>query len=238
MEENGERAPCFLCLSVCLSVCLYVSLCLCLCLSVCLCLCLYLLSLSAVSVSVSVCLCLSVSLCLRLSLCLSLEPLSNSSIAQVLKNIENNYLKFWQGEITASKKLDFYRKFKQDFSVSSYIDILRNRGTRKSFVKFYLSNHKLCIESGRHRRPVLPREERICAVCKNNEIEDEAHMLFSCTLYNTLCEQFLIKQQHILNTAFDNYDYWLNIGFHNRKQSFDSHHCKIYISVFLTKRRC
>ena len=143
----------------------------------------------------------------------TLEPLSNSSIAQVLKNIENNYLKFWQGEITASKKLDFYRTFKQDFSVSSYIDILRNRGTRKSFVKFYLSNHKLCIESGRHRRPVLPREERIRAVCKNNEIEDEAHMLFSCTLYNTLREQFLIKQQHILNTAFDNYDYWLNILF-------------------------
>ena len=38
-------------------------------------------------------------------------------------------------------------------------------------------------------------------------------MLFSCTLYNTLREQFLIKQQHILNTAFDNYDYWLNILF-------------------------
>ena len=37
----------------------------------------------------------------------TLEPLSNSSIAQVLKNIENNYLKFWQREITASKKLDF-----------------------------------------------------------------------------------------------------------------------------------
>ena len=98
--------------------------------------------------------------------------------------------------------------------MSSYINILRNRGTRKSFVKFYLlSNHKLCIESGRHRRPVLPREERVCAVCKNNEIEDETHMLFSCTLYNTLREQFPIKQQHILDTSFDNYDYWLNILF-------------------------
>ena len=105
----------------------------------------------------------------------TLESLSNSSIAQVSKNIENNYLKFWQGVITAFKKLDFYRKFKQDFSVSSYIGILRNRGTRKSFVKFYVSNHKLCIESGRHRRPVLPHEERVCAVCKNNEIEDETH---------------------------------------------------------------
>ena len=97
--------------------------------------------------------------------------------------------------------------------MSSYIDIPRNRGTRKSFLKFYVSNHKLCIESGRHRRPVLLREERVCAVCTNNEIEDETHMLFSCTLYNTLREQFLLKQQHILNTTFDNYDYWLNILF-------------------------
>ena len=127
--------------------------------------------------------------------------------------MKNIYLKFWQGEITASKRLDFYRKFMQDFSVSSYIDILRNRGTRKIFVKFYLSNHKLCIESGRHRRSVLPREERVCAVCKNNEIEDETHMSFSCTLYNTLREQFLIKQQHTLNTTFDNYDYWLSLLF-------------------------
>ena len=124
----------------------------------------------------------------------TLEPLSNSSIAQVLKNIENNYLKFWQGEITASKKLDFYRKFKQDFSVSSYIYILRNRGTRKSFVKFYLSNHKLCIESGRHRRPVLPREERVCAVCKNNEIEDETH-----TVYTRVQVEFFGRENGLKN---------------------------------------
>ena len=107
------------------------------------------------------------------------------------------------------------------------------------FVKFYLSNHKLCIKSGRHRRPVLPREERICAVCKNNEIEEETHILFSCTLYNTLREQFLTKQQHILNTTFDNYDYWLNILFTTKnKASIRTTACKIYISVFLTKRRC
>ena len=75
------------------------------------------------------------------------------------------------------------------------------------------NNHKLCIESGRHRRSVLPREERVCRVCTNNEIEDETHMLFSCLLYNTLREHFLIKQQHILNTTFDSYDCWLNIIF-------------------------
>ena len=71
-----------------------------------------------------------------------------------------------------------------------------------------------CIESGRHRSPVLPRGERVCGVCTNNEIEDETHiLLFSFTLYNALREHFLIKQQHILNITLDSYDYLLNILF-------------------------
>ena len=106
------------------------------------------------------------------------------------------------------------------------------------YLKFYLSNHKLCIESGRHRRPVLPREEGYAQSAKIMKLKI-SHILFSCTLYNTLREQFLIKQQHILNTTFDNYDYWLNILFTTKnKASIRTTACKIYISVFLTKRRC
>ena len=46
------------------------------------------------------------------------------------------------------------------------------------------------------------------------------HMLFSCTLYNTLREHFLIKQQHIINTTFDNYEYWLSILFTTENKAF------------------
>ena len=42
-------------------------------------------------------------------------------------------------------------------------------------------------------------------VCTNMEIEDETNMLFNCSLYDTLREHFLVKQQHIFDTTFERY---------------------------------
>ena len=39
------------------------------------------------------------------------------------------------------------------------------------------------IEKGRHRKPVLPRSERICPICENG-IEDECHFVTTCRIYN------------------------------------------------------
>ena len=86
------------------------------------------------------------------------------------------------------------------------VDILRNTGTRKCFMKLYISNHKLLIETGRHCRPKLPREERLCKFCPLNEIEDEMHLLFSCTLYNDRRVKFMKDQKRILGVNTDNYD--------------------------------
>ena len=43
-------------------------------------------------------------------------------------------------------------------------------------MKFCISNHNLYIEVGRHCKPKVPREERLCKVCVQNEIEDEIHL--------------------------------------------------------------
>jgi hypothetical protein len=43
------------------------------------------------------------------------------------------------------------------------------------------SCHPLKIETGRHCKPPLPRENRLCSVC--NVIEDEEHFLVSCKKY-------------------------------------------------------
>ena len=37
------------------------------------------------------------------------------------------------------------------------------------------------IEEGRRKRPIIPREERICKTC--NKIEDEIHFLVDCDKY-------------------------------------------------------
>ena len=41
-------------------------------------------------------------------------------------------------------------------------------------------SHDLKIEVGRHRRPVVPKEERLC-VC--GSVESETHFLFECQMY-------------------------------------------------------
>ena len=83
------------------------------------------------------------------------------------------------------------------FCTSSYVDILRNTQIRKDFIKFCISNHNLCIEVGRHCKPKVPREERLCKVCVQNEIEDEIHLLFHCTKYEYIRKQFIAKQSQI-----------------------------------------
>ena len=61
-------------------------------------------------------------------------------------------------------------------------------------------------EVGRHCKPKVPREERLCKVCVQNEIEDEIHLLFHCTKYEYIGKQFIAKQSQILNlTSFDDY---------------------------------
>ena len=43
------------------------------------------------------------------------------------------------------------------------------------------SSLKLEIEHGRHTRPVIPADLRICTVC--NIVEDEEHLLLHCVKY-------------------------------------------------------
>ena len=129
-----------------------------------------------------------------------------STIPLLIRSIENKYLQFWKEELATSKKLDFYCKFKQGFYSSTSVDILRNTGARKVFMKLYISNHKLLIETGRHCRPKLPREERLCKFCPLNKIEDEMHLLFICNLYNDRRLTFMKDQKRILGVNIDNYD--------------------------------
>jgi hypothetical protein len=51
------------------------------------------------------------------------------------------------------------------------------------------SCHPLKIETGRHCKPPLPRQNRICSVC--NVIEDEEHFFVSCKKYD-ICFKFII----------------------------------------------
>ena len=59
-----------------------------------------------------------------------------------------------------------------------------NRKERIAMAKLRISDHKLMIEVGRHRRPAIAREERLCYMCKDN-LEDEIHFLTECNIYGS-----------------------------------------------------
>ena len=41
----------------------------------------------------------------------------------------------------------------------------------KAFTKLRLSDHNLMIEEGRRKRPMLPRNERLCNTCNNSTMK-------------------------------------------------------------------
>ncbi len=59
---------------------------------------------------------------------------------------------------------------------------------------FYLAQYRcgnlpLEIETGRWQNKSV--EERICKVCESGEVENEFHLIFSCTSYNNIRATFL-----------------------------------------------
>ena len=42
-----------------------------------------------------------------------------------------------------------------------------------------MSAHRLAIETGRHVKPKISKEERICKNCALEEVEDESHFLLN-----------------------------------------------------------
>ena len=58
-------------------------------------------------------------------------------------------------------------------------------------MKIKVSNHKLMIELGWYQRDHIPRENRLCPLCKSKQVEDESHFLFQCSRYSFQRETFL-----------------------------------------------
>ena len=65
-------------------------------------------------------------------------------------------------------------------------------------MKFKISNHKLMIELGRYQRDHIPRESRLCPLCKSNQVENESHFLFQCSSYSFQRKTFLNQLNEII----------------------------------------
>ena len=118
-----------------------------------------------------------------------LESISAQSLNSIIDTVKQRYITFWKHQIEHSSKLYFYSTFKKEYQLEKYLTVIRNTNQRRSFTRFRISNHKLMIECGRYHN--IPREERICKLCKSNEIENEKHFLISCDAYDNIRQDFL-----------------------------------------------
>ena len=97
---------------------------------------------------------------------------------------QNDYDRYWKAKIMESPKAISYCKFKYNASLEKYMYTIKNVRHKIALTRLGLSNHNLRIETGRHLRPKLPRQERECFICID-EIENELHFVVKCPLYSS-----------------------------------------------------
>ena len=88
--------------------------------------------------------------------------------------------------LASKRKLNFYNTFKRDTNRTEFLDAIKNSLHRSLLINFAWE----IIETGRYTVPKTPEYLRICSLCQANEVENEFHVMFSYTLYDTLCHTF------------------------------------------------
>ena len=88
-------------------------------------------------------------------------------------------------------KLRTFLKFKKEYCQETYLLHSKNLNHLTALARLRMSSHTLAIETGRHSKPKIAKENRLCKNCDLNEVEDEQHFLLRCTLYDTLRRNLL-----------------------------------------------
>ena len=104
--------------------------------------------------------------------------------------MQKKYVTHWKHSLCNSQKLEFYNVFKDSYTSSTYLDVIRKNPNRKTLVKLRISNHKLNMETDRYKK--ISRCDRICPVCVLN-IDGEIHFLFNFPKYSSIREDFFNK---------------------------------------------
>lgn len=133
-----------------------------------------------------------------------ISSLSQKTITEALSSLKSKFINFWQEKLDNSPKLEFYRKIKSNYTPELFLDELYNCNAKRDLLRFRTSNHSLSIETGRYCNPKIPRTERLCQHCELNEVEDENHLLFNCSLYSDIRCTFFEKLANVFHITTEN----------------------------------
>ena len=102
--------------------------------------------------------------------------------------------------------------FKTEPSPAGYVLAPLGSGQRWALASLRSGCLPLAVETGRHRIPKVPLEQRVCKIC-NTSIEDEYHFIMECTPLKELRQQLFISLSlhDITFMQLDNYFKFLYI---------------------------
>ena len=109
---------------------------------------------------------------------------------QIIKQQKESYLTYWKETTQKQSKLECYLALNREYTMAEYLSTVTDPKQRKTLTRYRLSEHSLAIEKGRHRQTWLPREERLCPHCTQNEVETELHFLTACPLYQDIRDTY------------------------------------------------
>ena len=113
--------------------------------------------------------------------------------------------KKWEKEARKMKKLKTYVKINNFNNDKLYLCKALPFAQRMFMAKIRLGILPLHIETGRHKTPHTPENERVCKVCLNGEIENELHFLLKCNFYSELRQSLnvIIQESGLQNSNDD-----------------------------------
>ena len=143
------------------------------------------------------------------------------AVKQKLKDI---FITNWHLQIDNSSSGVIYKLIKNTFAFENYLVTLPFK-LRKALVQIRTRNNRLPIETGRWQQ--IPRDERICFLCKAN-IGDEFHFILECKELNDVRKQYLkpyyCKRPTILK-------FFQLFNTENRKALFLSRFTRVILSI-------
>ncbi len=125
----------------------------------------------------------------------------HSKVKETEKITQEEYIYDWQQKVTQVKKWPYFHSIQSDYKLAPYLSIIKGYGQRKLLTKYRLSEHSLCVETGRHKQSWRARELRLCSHCTDGLIEDELHFLTECSKYKHIRHAYF-KQIALVSPEF------------------------------------
>jgi hypothetical protein len=92
----------------------------------------------------------------------------------------------WKEGMGKKSKLRTYRTFKKKLVMEKYLLSEKEKKGRYLLTAVRTGTNKLRIETGRWKRPVEKKEDRVCIQCGSGEVEDERHFILCCNRFQDL----------------------------------------------------